>query len=121
MLKLIKWLAGLFVTLTVVILLAVIIIPKIVDPNDYRDELSALVKNKTGRDLSVSGDLKISVFPWLGVKIQGLSLSQPKGIEGNMLSVDDAQLRVKLMPLLSNKIEVDTVLLERPIIKLVTL
>jgi AsmA protein len=121
MLKLIKWLAGLFVTLTVVILLAVIIIPKIVDPNDFRDELSALVKNKTGRDLSVSGDLKISVFPWLGVKIQGLSLSQPKGIEGNMLSVDDAQLRVKLMPLLSKKIEVDTVLLERPIIKLVTL
>ncbi|MBL4673883.1 MAG: AsmA family protein [Arenicella sp.] len=121
MLKLIKWFAGLLVTLTVLILLAIIVIPQVVDPNDYRDELSALVKDKTGRDLTLSGDLKISVFPWLGVKTQGLSLSQPDGIEGNMLSVDTAQLRVKLMPLLSKKIELDTVVLERPIIKFVTL
>ena len=121
MLKLIKWLAGSLVTLTVLILLAIIIIPLVVDPNDYRDELSTLVKDKTGRDLNLSGDLKISVFPWLGVKTQGLSLSQPNGIEGNMLSVDTAQLRVKLVPLLSKKIEVDTVVLERPTINLVTL
>jgi AsmA protein len=104
MLKLIKWLAGLLVTLTVLILLAIVIIPQVVDPNDYRDELSTLVNGKTGRDLTLSGDLKISVFPWLGVKTQGLSLSQPKGIEGDMLSVDTAQLRVKLVPLLSKKI-----------------
>ncbi|MGK0439129.1 MAG: AsmA protein, partial [Paracoccaceae bacterium] len=121
MLKLIKWLAGSLVTLTVLILLAIIIIPLVVDPNDYRDQLSTLVKDKTGRDLNLSGDLKISVFPWLGVKTQGLSLSQPNGIEGNMLSVDTAQLRVKLVPLLSKKIEVDTVVLERPTINLVTL
>lgn len=121
MLKLIKWLAGSLVTLTVLVLLAIIIIPLVVDPNDYRDELSTLVKDKTGRDLTLSGDLKVSVFPWLGVKTQGLSLSQPKGIEGNMVSVDTAQLRVKLLPLLSKKIEVDTVVLERPMINLVTL
>lgn len=121
MLRLIKWLLGFFVTLTILILAAVIVVPMVLDPNDYRDELSALVKDKTGRDLTLSGDLKISVFPWLGVKTQGLTFSQPEGIEGNMLSVDTAQLRVKLAPLLSKKVEVDTVVLERPMIKLVTL
>jgi len=121
MLKIIKWLAGLFVTLTLLILLAIIIIPNVIDPNDYRDDLSALVKEQTGRDLNLSGDLKISVFPWLGVKTQGLSLSQPEGIDGDMLSVGSAQLRVKFSPLLSKRIEVDTVVLERPMIKLVTL
>jgi len=85
----------------------VIILPNIVDPNDYREELSAIVKDKTGRDLSLDGDLEISVFPWLGVKTQGLSLSQPEGIEGDMLSVATAQLRVKFAPLLSKKVEVD--------------
>ncbi len=121
MLKLIKWLVGLLVTLTIIVLLAVIIVPNVVDPNDYREDLSVLVKNKTGRELSLDGDLEISVFPWLGVKTQGLSLSQPEGIEGNMLSVANAQLRVKFAPLLSKKVEVDTVILEQPMIKLVTL
>jgi len=73
------------------------------------------------RDLSLAGDLEVSVFPWLGVKTQGLSLSQPEGIDGDMVSVDTAQLRVKLAPLLSKKVEVDTVILEKPAIKLVTL
>jgi len=86
MLRLIKWLLGFLVTLVILVLAAVIIIPNVIDPNDYRDELSALVKDKTGRDLTLSGDLKISVFPWLGVKTQGLALSQPDGIDGNMLS-----------------------------------
>jgi AsmA protein len=121
MLKFLRWLGGFILTVALLLLSAIIILPNVIDPNDYRDELATLVKDKTGRDLGLSGDLKISVFPWLGVKTQGLSLSQPKGIDGNMLSVDTARLRVKLMPLLTKRIEVDTVVLERPMIKLVTL
>ncbi len=121
MFKLIKWLLGLVVTIAVLIVLAVVIVPNVVDPNDYREEIADLVKDKTGRELSLSGDLEVSVFPWLGVRTQGLTLSQPEGIEGYMVAVDTAQLRVKLLPLLSKKVEVDTVVLERPMIKLVTL
>ena len=121
MLRLIKWLLGFLVTLVILVIAAVIIMPNVVDPNDYRDELSAVVKDKTGRELTLNGDLKISVFPWIGVKTQGLTLSQPEGIDGNMLSVDTAQLRVKFAPLLSKKVEVDTVVLEWPMITLVTL
>ena len=121
MLKFVRWLGGSILTIALLLLSVIIILPNVIDPNDYRDELASLVKDKTGRDLGLSGDLKISVFPWLGVTTEGLSLSQPKGISGNMLSVDTAQLRVKLMPLLTKRIEVDTVMFERPIIKLVTL
>jgi len=121
MLKLLKWVVGLFLTVAVLLLVAVVVIPMVVDPNDYRDELATLVKEQTGRDLQLKGDLSVSVFPWLGVKTQGLSLSQPQGIDGSMVAVDTAQLRVKLMPLLSKRIEVDTVVLERPMITLVTL
>ncbi len=121
MLKFLRWLGGLALTLALLILLAVIVLPNVVDPNDYKDELSDIVKDKTGRNLSLNGDLTITVFPWLGVKTQGLTLSQPVGIDGDMVSVDTAQLRVKLAPLLSKKVEVDTVVFERPMIKLVTL
>lgn len=119
--KFLKWLAGLILTLVLLLLVAVIVIPMVVDPNDYRDELTTLVKDKTGRDLTLDGDLEISVFPWLGIQVRGLSLSQPEKIGGDMLSVENAQLRVKLMPLLSKKVEVDTVVLEQPQVRLVTL
>jgi len=121
MLTLFKWLAGLILTLAVLIVIAIIVVPQVVDPNDYRDEITALVKDKTGRDLRLDGDLSVSVFPWLGVRTQGLSLSQPEQIGGEMVTVDTAQIRVKLVPLLSKKVEVDTVVLETPIVRLVTL
>ena len=121
MLTLFKWLAGLILTLAVLIVIAIVVIPQVVDPNDYRDKITELVKDKTGRDLRLDGDLSVSVFPWLGVRTQGLSLSQPAQIGGDMLTVDTAQIRVKLLPLLSKKVEVDTVVLETPKVRLVTL
>lgn len=121
MLTLIKWLGGFILTITLLILAAVIVVPMVVDPNDFREDIAALVKDKTGRDLQLAGDLKPSVFPWLGVRTEGLTLSQPEAIGGDMLSVKTAQLRVKLLPLLSKRVEVDTVVLEQPLIRLVTL
>jgi len=121
MLTLLKWLAGFVVTLVVLIIIAIVVVPQVVDPNDYRDDITALVKEKTGRELRLEGDLSVSVFPWLGVRTQALSLSQPKQIGGDMLSVETAQIRVKLLPLLSKQVEVDTVVLEAPNVRLVTL
>jgi AsmA protein len=40
----------------VLLLVAVIIIaPMVINPNDYREEIQAVVKDKTGRDLSING------------------------------------------------------------------
>ena len=65
--KLLK-IIGVVVLLIVVL---VIVAPFIVDPNDYREQIQSAVKDKTGRDLSINGDMSLSVFPWIGV---GLSL-----------------------------------------------
>ncbi|MBX2846872.1 MAG: AsmA family protein [Acidiferrobacterales bacterium] len=119
--KLVKWIFGLVLTLGVLILLAVLIIPRVFEPNDYRDQISELVQEKTGRELQLNGDLSVSVFPWLGIRTQGLSLSQPPEIGGAMVQVETAQLRLKLMPLLSKRVEIDTVILEQPQLKFITL
>lgn len=117
----IKWLGGLFATLVIVLMLATIIIPRVVDPNDFRDEITKVVKQQTGRDLLLAGDLNLSVFPWLGIKTQQLSFSQPEQIGGDMISVETAQIRVKLTPLLSRRLEIDTVVLDQPKLRLITL
>ena len=105
--------------------------PKIIDPNDYREQISSLVKEKTQRDLNIEGDLKLSVFPWLGVTTGKLSLSQPNHLSadfggGNMVEVDAANVRLKILPLLKSitkdkkDIQIDTIILKQPNIEVFT-
>ncbi|WP_260294120.1 AsmA family protein [Sedimenticola hydrogenitrophicus] len=108
--KLFKILGGLVLVLLLLIVAAVIILPMVVDPNDYKEEIVTQVKDQTGRDLTIAGDLKLSVFPWLGIEIGGLELSNAPGFgEQPFAAVKSAAIRVKLMPLLSRRLEVDTV------------
>ena len=121
MFKLIKWILGAVITFSVLLIMAVLILPQVVDPNDYRQQITELVKEHTGRDLNLDGDLSVSVFPWLGIRTQGLQFSQPAQIGGTMISVDNAQLRVKVAPLFSKRVEIDTVVLQAPMVTIVTL
>lgn len=119
--KILKWLGGIILTLALLIVIAIVVIPQVVDPNDYREKITSVVKTQTGRDLKLDGDLKISVFPWLGVRTQQLSFSQPSEIGGEMVTVKTAQLRLKLLPLISSRVEIDTVVLEGPKLRIITL
>ena len=47
-----------------VVIIASVALLLFVDPNDYRDRISAGVKEATGRDLTIEGELSLSVFPW---------------------------------------------------------
>jgi len=111
--KILKVLAGLLGLVIVLIVAAIIIVPLVVDPNDYREEIVAEVKKSTGRDLQINGDITLSLFPWLGVELGELKLSNAKGFgDAPFASIKQAAVRVQLMPLLSKQVEVDTVLLD---------
>lgn len=97
----------------VLLLIAVIIIaPMVIDPNDYREEIQAVVKDRTGRDLSINGDLSLSVFPWVGIGINDVSLSNAAGFKAeHFAQIKEANVKVRLLPLLSQQVEVSTVVL----------
>ena len=126
----IKWILGFIVTLVVLIIAAIIIIPQVVDPNDYRDEISNLVRKQTGRDLAINGNLELSVFPWIGVRTESVTLSQPRHLseafgDGNMLEVAETEIKVQALPLLKSltaekkDIRVATILLKQPKIHII--
>lgn len=99
--------------LAVIIVVAALVLPRVIDPNNYRDDIARLVKEKTGRDLTIAGGIGWSVFPWLGVEIGAVRLSNAKGFgEEPFALVDAAQVRVKVLPLLRKEIEMSTVELD---------
>jgi AsmA protein len=110
LLKIILSVAGLLVALIVV---AAIVLPLVVDPNDYKQEIMTAVHDKTGRTLEIDGDISLSVFPWLGLDIGSTRLGNAAGFtDPYMASMETVQVRVKLLPLLRKQLEIDTVKLD---------
>lgn len=90
------------------------------DPNDYRDQLAVQVHKQTGRELVIAGDIGLSVFPWLGVGLERVSLGDAPGFgEEPFARIERAELRARLMPLVRGEVEVDRVVLHGLALKLV--
>ncbi|PTU27709.1 AsmA family protein [Stenotrophobium rhamnosiphilum] len=102
-LKIILGIVGGVIALTIVALVAAVMM---FDPNSFRGKLSAEIKDRYHRDLLV-GDIKLSVFPWLSVKISDVSISNAEGFgKDPFAQVGMLDLGVRLLPLLkSRKIE----------------
>ncbi|MFA5626023.1 MAG: AsmA family protein [Thiohalomonadaceae bacterium] len=107
--KIISWLLAGMVTLLVA---AVIIVPLVFDPNNYRDEISALVKKHTGRELVIEGKIELSLFPWLGMRLGAMQLSNAEGFGPEPFArIETADVRIKLLPLLHKEVEMEKIVL----------
>lgn len=108
----------------IVIIIAVaglVALPFVVDPNDYKDEISSQVEKATGRNLTLQGDIELSVFPWIALELGPLSLSNAQGFKADSFAqVEAAEVRIKLMPLLKKQLEMDTVVLDGLVLNLET-
>jgi AsmA protein len=116
--KIVKWL--LVAVLTVVVGVTVYIM-MFFNLNNFKPQIVDAVKQQTGRDLQITQDLSWSVFPSLGINLGGISLSNPDGFTPkSMLEVNEAVANVALMPLFSQKIEIDLLRLDGLTLNLVT-
>lgn len=84
------------------------------DPNDYRDRISTLVYETTGRELSIEGDISVTVFPWLALDMGRTTLGNAEGFgDDPFASFDSARLSVQFLPLvLRQEVQVGTAALE---------
>ena len=111
--KLIKLIFGLLVLVFILIVAAAVILPMVIDPNDYKPQIIEAVKQQTGRDLVIEGDIGLSVFPKVGLNLGKTSLSNAAGFEGKAFaSMDAVNIQVALMPLLDKKVEMDEIILQ---------
>lgn len=62
-----RWILGVLFILAVSIFLLILALPFLVNPNDYKKVLTDLVREKTGRELLISGDIHLQISPGLQV------------------------------------------------------
>lgn len=106
-LKIILYIASMSV---VIILVTVLSLPFIVNPNNFKPQIETLVKEKTGRTLTIDGDLKLSIFPWLGISTGKISLSNPQGFDTPYFAqIQQSEINVKLIPLFTKQLDVSDI------------
>ncbi len=77
------------------------------DANAYKQDLQDLVRQQTGRDLQFFGDVGLTVYPALGMKLGALSFSNASGFGAQpMIKVNEVSISVDVASLIAFKPEV---------------
>ena len=103
------WIKRLFIALTTLIVVAVCALFAFIlsfNADAYKSDLQLLVKERTNRELTIAGELKVELFPKLAIRVRQVSLSET-GRTDRAVSIDDLRASVALWPLLKNQILID--------------
>ncbi|MDH3344108.1 MAG: AsmA family protein, partial [Desulfobacteraceae bacterium] len=105
--RIIKWVLIIGGGLIVVLVAALILIPRFIDVKQYKPRIEAEVSKATGRTVTLGDDLRLSLFPWASVSFSDLHLGSLPGFEEkDFVVVKSFDVRVKLFPLLFKDIQV---------------
>lgn len=105
------WFKRVLISIVVVFLVAVVGIAIFLltfDPNAYKSKLEEIVYNRYQRTLAIKGDIELSLFPRIGLSVQGVSLSDRNSTD-TFASLDSARFAVAIWPLLFDRLVVDHV------------
>lgn len=90
-----------------------------VPADDVKTEIARQIRNNSGWNLRIDGDLDIGVFPGLTLEAGDVGLSGRAWADGlEFVSADSVSFGLSLLPLLTGSVEVSTIRLENPVFEL---
>jgi len=118
--RLFKWVSLGLGALVALVVLGVLVIVWLVDPNSFKPQIEAAVRDRTGREFALVGDIELGFFPWLSLSTGEGRFGNPPGFGPEpLVSWKGARLGVKLLPLLRGDVIADQVFLSGADLRLV--
>jgi len=82
----------------------------LIDPNEYRDNITAKASEALAQELRINGELSWSFWPAFALQLEQVELDNPKNFERrNMLRAEQISVSLELLPLLSRKFEINRI------------
>ena len=81
------------------------------NPNDYKQQIIDIVKEKKDRTLLIDGDITLSFWPKLGANLGKVAISEQKSDKA-FASIDSAKVALAVLPLLKKSLVVDTIYID---------
>src|SRR5271165_2414850 len=107
------------VAVIVVFVVVMLLLPHLIDVNQYRGKIQAQLQSRLNRPVKL-GAMSLAVFP-LRVQVQDVSIGEDPRYHSTVPFADIGELdiSVKLFPLLSKTIAIESLTLKRPKIELI--
>ena len=108
------------VLIAVVVLVGVILaLPFLIDLNKYQDQYKPLIEDALNRKVQLQ-DIRLTIWPRIGARVAGFAVQDDPAFGSSpFTSLTSLDVGVKLMPLLSGKVEVEDITLRDPVIMLI--
>ena len=111
MVKALKIIGGIALALVVILAGALFVITRVIDPNDFKPDITAAARDNANLVLAIQGDLGWTFWPSLGVQIGRTEARLPDD-EALFAGIDAVHLGVAVWPLLFGSVEMDDVLID---------
>ncbi|MBK5937269.1 AsmA family protein [Halorhodospira halophila] len=119
MLRLFKWLALSVAALIGVAIAVIGVVVVVIDPNDYRDEIAAVAEDELGREVAIEGEIRWSLFPWLGIETGRITIADADGFhEAPFAELERAAVGVRAWPLLQGELHAGRLEIDQPVVRL---
>ncbi len=82
------------------------------DPNDYKDEIRQIARDKAHIELTLNGDIGWSLFPWLGLELHEASVATLINPAEPFADLQMLGLSVRVLPLLRREVQMSDVRVE---------
>ena len=114
-----KWLLGVVAALVVLAIAAVLAVPYLVDTPRIQAYIKSNATQALGRPVEFSS-VSLRVLPLPAVELHDLSVAEdPKFGTTPFLKLKTGRVRVRLLPLLSGRVELGDIVLEKPVVTVV--
>jgi len=101
------------------VVVTLVAIPFLLPLDTYRAPIERFASGALGREVHIRGPMRLSVYPQIGLSLSNVTIGNVPGAQNpDMVSVDSVLVGAKLMPLLSRRLEVTEVVLQKPVIRL---
>src|ERR1035438_893127 len=107
------------VAVAVLLVVVMLLLPHLIDVNQYHGEIQAQLQNRLNRPVKL-GAMSLAVFP-LRVQAQDVTIGEDPRYRSTVpfAAVEELDISVKLFPLLSKTIAIESLTLKRPKIELI--
>jgi len=82
------------------------------DPNDYKNEIRQIARDKAHIELTLNGDIGWSLFPWLGLELHEASVATLIKPDEPYADLQMLGLSVRVLPLLRREVQMSDVRVE---------
>ena len=96
--------------IAVLLIIAAFSVPFFIPKSVYKARIERAATNALQREVTLAGDVNISVFPRISASVQQVTVANPEGFATpNMIEAGELRGSVKWMPLLSRRVDVQEI------------